>query len=63
MTTYVAKPYLNRNKDMKEFSDIREAVSYLERITGIQMSFEINKKTKEKTYDWELIGKLTRKES
>jgi hypothetical protein len=36
------------------------AVAYLEEKTGYKMDFVVNKKTKEKTYDWELIGKLKR---
>jgi len=57
---YIAKPYLNRNTGTKEFSDIKEAVLYLEEYTGIKMDYVYNKKTKEKTYDWEIIGKLLR---
>lgn len=57
---YLAKPYLNKNLGMKEFERIEDAVRYLERYTGFQMSFEVNKKTKVKTYDWELVGKLIR---
>ena len=57
---YVAKPYLNRNTGMKEFDDIEKAVLYLEEFTGHKMSYEKNRKTKEKTYDWELVGKLIR---
>jgi hypothetical protein len=45
---------------MKEFDDIDAAVSYLEEFTGYKMDFVKNKKTKEKTYDWELCGKLVR---
>jgi hypothetical protein len=45
---------------MKEFDDIKEAVLYLEDYTGFKMDFVYNKKTKEKTYDWELVGKLKR---
>jgi hypothetical protein len=45
---------------MKEFDDIKEAVLYLEEYTGFKMDFVYNKKTKEKTYDWELVGKLKR---
>jgi hypothetical protein len=45
---------------MKEFDDIKEAVLYLEEYTGFKMDFVYNKKTKEKTYDWELVGKLHR---
>ena len=57
---YIAKPYLNKNTGMKEFDDIKEAVLYLEEYTGFKMDFVYNKKTKEKTYDWELVGKLKR---
>ena len=57
---YIAKPYLNRNTGMKEFADIKEAVLYLERYTGYKMDFVRDRKTKEKTYDWELCGKLIR---
>lgn len=57
---YLAKPYLNKNVGMKEFERIEDAVRYLETYTGFQMSFVVNKKTKIKTYDWELIGKLIR---
>jgi hypothetical protein len=46
---------------MKEFDDIKEAVLYLEEYTGFKMDFVYNKKTKEKTYDWELVGKLYKK--
>lgn len=57
---YLAKPYLNKNVGSKEFERIEDAVRYLENYTGFQMSFEVNKKTKVKTYDWELVGKLIR---
>ena len=57
---YVAKPYLNRNTGMKEFDDIKLAVKYLEDFTGYKMEFVKDRKTKEKTYDWELCGKLIR---
>ena len=57
---YIAKPYLNRNTGMKEFDDIKLAVKYLEDFTGYKMDFVKNKKTKEKTYGWELCGKLIR---
>ena len=57
---YIAKPYLNKNVGVKEFADIKEAVLYLEEFTGFKMDFVYNKKTKEKTYDWELVGKLKR---
>jgi hypothetical protein len=57
---YIAKPYLNKNAGLKEFDDIVAAVLYLEAYTGYKMDFVVNKKTKEKTYDWELCGKLRR---
>jgi hypothetical protein len=57
---YIAKPYLNRNAGMKEFDDIKLAVKYLEDFTGYKMEFVKDRKTKEKTYDWELCGKLIR---
>jgi len=75
--TYLAKPYLNSNKAIKEFEDIEDAVAYLEEVTGFEMSFEVDRKKKKqliksgmpslqanklsKSYDWELIGKLIRK--
>ena len=53
---YIAKPYLLKNTGMKEFDDIKEAVLYLEKYTGYKMDFVKDRKTKEKTYDWELVG-------
>tara|TARA_B100001939_G_C16721534_1_gene521447 strand:- start:452 stop:640 length:189 start_codon:yes stop_codon:yes gene_type:complete len=55
---WVAKPNLNNNTGLKEFETVKEAVKYLEEYTGIEMAYERNRKTKEITYDWELIGKL-----
>tara|TARA_S200002703_G_C3732652_1_gene225206 strand:+ start:178 stop:366 length:189 start_codon:yes stop_codon:yes gene_type:complete len=55
---WVAKPNLNTNIGLKEFETVKEAVKYLEEYTGIEMAYERNRKTKEITYDWELIGKL-----
>ena len=57
---YAAKPNLNNNTGLKTFSDMEAAVAYLEEATGHKMDFVVNKKTKERTYDWELIGKLKR---
>jgi hypothetical protein len=57
---YVAKPNLNNNTGLKTFSDMEDAVCYLEEKTGHKMDFVVDKRTKEKTYDWELIGKLKR---
>ena len=57
---YVAKPKMNNTIGQKTFSDMEAAVSYLEEATGHKMDFVVDKRTKEKTYDWELIGKLKR---
>jgi hypothetical protein len=55
---FIAKPNLNNMIDAKEFATKKEAVKYLEEYTGIEMAYERNRKTKEITYDWEIIGKL-----
>jgi hypothetical protein len=55
---FIAKPNLNNMLHAKEFATKKEAVAYLEEYTGIEMAYERNRKTKEITYDWELIGKL-----
>ena len=72
---FIAKPFLNSDKAMKEFEDVDKAVAYLEEVTGFEMSFELDRKKRQlikngmpsleanklsKTYDWELIGKLIR---
>lgn len=55
---WLAKPNLNNMTNSKTFEKVDEAVLYLEQITGYKMDFVRNKKTKVKTYDWELVGKL-----
>ena len=57
---YVAKPKLNNTIGQKTFDNILDAVAYLEDQTGHKMDFVVDKRTKEKTYDWELVGKLKR---
>lgn len=57
---YIAKPFLNKETGKREFDKIEDAVKYLEDFTGFKMDFVKNRKTKEKTYDWELVGKLIR---
>lgn len=57
---YVAKPRLNNTIGQRSFDDIGEAVAYLEEATGHRMDFVVDRKTKQKTYDWELVGKLVR---
>lgn len=55
---WTAKPYLSSNRALKKFKTAEEAVDYLEKYTGIKMSYEYNRKTKVKIYDWELVDKL-----
>lgn len=57
---YVAKPRLNNTIGQRSFDRIEEAVTYLEEATGHKMDFVVDRRTKEKTYDWELVGKLKR---
>jgi len=57
---FIAKPNLNNSLGQKTFSDMEAAVTYLEETTGYKMDFVTDKRTKERTYDWELIGKLKR---
>jgi len=57
---YVAKPNLNNSLGLKTFDCIIDAVDYLEEKTGHKMDYVTDKRTKEKTYDWEIIGKLKR---
>ena len=47
-----AKPKLNSNVGMKEFSDAKLAALYLEEVTGYNMS----------VLDWQMIGKIVKKE-
>ena len=50
---FLAKPQFNGLKQ-KTFATKKEAVKYLEEITGYEM--KVDKKTG--VYDWELVGKL-----
>mgnify|MGYP006279409059 CR=1 FL=1 len=60
---FVAKPKLNNTIGQKTFDTLKEAVAYLEEATGHKMDFVVDKYTKERTYDWELVGKLMRIEA
>ena len=53
MIMFLAKPQFNGLKQ-KTFATKKEAVKYLEEITGYEM--KVDKKTG--VYDWELVGKL-----
>jgi hypothetical protein len=50
---YVAKPYMQNNKDMREFDTKKQAATYLLLITGYTMSVQ----------DWEMVGKIFEKET
>ena len=63
MTKFLAKPKLNNKIDSKVFDTMKEAIQYLEDYTGHKMDYVKNSKTKERIYDWELIGKLQRIEA
>jgi hypothetical protein len=62
-TRYLAKPNINNTTGQKVFDTLTEAVAYLEERTGHKMDFVVDRKTKVKTYDWEIIGKLKRIEA
>ena len=64
---FVAKPNLFNNDGTKQFNTEIEAIQYLEKVTGIEMDYEVkrrkDKKTGKtvivsKTSDWYLVGKL-----
>ena len=50
---YVAKPYMQNNKDMRQFDTKNQAATYLLLITGYTMSVQ----------DWEMVGKIFEKET
>ena len=58
---WIAKPNLNNNRLLREFATAKEGAVYLEAVTGIEMAYDRNRKTKEIVYDWEIIGKLFKK--
>jgi hypothetical protein len=60
---YITKPNLNNSIGQKSFDTLKEAVKYLEQKTGHKMNFVVDKYSKEKIYDWELVGKLKRIEA
>ena len=64
---FIAKPNLFNNDGVKQFNTEIEAIQYLEKVTGIEMDYEVkrrkDKKTGKtvvvsKTSDWYLVGKL-----
>jgi hypothetical protein len=64
---FIAKPNLFNNDGTQQFDTEIEAIQYLEKVTGIEMDYEVkrrkDKKTGKtvivsKTSDWYLVGKL-----
>ena len=64
---FIAKPNLFNTDGVQEFTTEKEAIVYLEKVTGIEMDYEVkrrkDKKTGKsvivsKTSDWYLVGKL-----
>tara|TARA_B110000977_G_scaffold105544_1_gene137657 strand:- start:3873 stop:4073 length:201 start_codon:yes stop_codon:yes gene_type:complete len=55
---WIAKPNLNNSIGLEVFTTAKEGAEYLEKYTGIEMAYDRNRKTKEITYDWEIIEKL-----
>ena len=64
---FIAKPNLFNTDGVQQFDTEIEAIQYLEKVTGIEMDYEVkrrkDKKTGKtvivsKTSDWYLVGKL-----
>jgi hypothetical protein len=64
---FIARPNLFNTDGTREFTTEIEAIQYLEKVTGIEMDYEVkrrkDKKTGKtvvvsKTSDWYLVGKL-----
>jgi hypothetical protein len=64
---FIAKPNLFNTDGVQEFTTEKEAIVYLEKVTGVEMDYEVkrrkDKKTGKsvvvsKTSDWYLVGKL-----
>jgi hypothetical protein len=64
---FIARPNLFNTDGTREFTTETEAIQYLEKVTGIEMDYEVkrrkDKKTGKtvivsKTSDWYLVGKL-----
>ena len=64
---FIARPNLFNADGTREFTTEIEAIQYLEKVTGIEMDYEVkrrkDKKTGKtvvvsKTSDWYLVGKL-----
>ena len=64
---FIAKPNLFNADGIQEFSTEKEAIQYLEKVTGVEMDFEVKRRKDKvtgktvvvsKTSDWYLVGKL-----
>jgi hypothetical protein len=66
---FLAKPNLNNTDNVKTFKTEKEAIAYLEEVTGYQMDYEVKRRRNPKTgkmeivekiSDWYLVNKLER---
>jgi hypothetical protein len=64
---FIAKPNLFNADGTQEFPTEKEAIQYLEKVTGVEMDFEVKRRKDKvtgktvvvsKTSDWYLVGKL-----
>ena len=61
MMMWTAKPNISNKLHMKSFDNKKDAVDYLTEVTGYEMKWEnvvLEDGTKDRIYDWELVGKL-----
>ena len=61
MMMWTAKPNISNKLHMKSFDNKKDAVDYLTEVTGYEMQWEnvvLEDGTKDRIYDWELVGKL-----
>lgn len=61
MMVWTAKPNISNKLHMKSFDNKKDAVDYLTEVTGYEMKWEnvvLEDGTKDRIYDWELVGKL-----
>jgi len=64
---FIANPNLFNADGTQEFPTEKEAIQYLEKVTGVEMDFEVKRRKDKvtgktvvvsKTSDWYLVGKL-----
>jgi len=58
---WTAKPNMSNKLHMKDFDSKKAAIDYLTEVTGYEMKWEnvvLEDGSKDRVYDWELVGKL-----